>query len=98
MKGRRLALAYGNPRRALEASAAIVRSLYRRLFVATLALASVLLLGSCGFWWIGHGRWSIGECAYMTAIAISTVGFGETLPGMDQIPQARAWAVLMILM
>ena len=72
--------------------------LARRLLGAGLALLATLVVGGLGFWWIGGGRWSLGECVYMTLVSATTVGFGETLEGMDHMAGARAWAVVVILL
>lgn len=67
----------------------------RSLIGATAILAGLLLLGGLGYWLLGHGRWSYGECVYMTAITVTTVGFGE-LPHMHEVPGARALTVLVV--
>jgi voltage-gated potassium channel len=61
---------------------------YRRLFGALTALSGLLLLGALGYWLLGHGRWSYGDCLYMTTITVTTVGFGE-LPHMAEVRGAR---------
>ncbi len=61
---------------------------YRRLFGALTALSGLLLLGALGYWLLGHGRWSYGDCLYMTTITVTTVGFGE-LPHMAEVSGAR---------
>jgi voltage-gated potassium channel len=75
-----------------------VSELTRRLVGAGLALVTAVLVGSVGFLLIGQGRWSWFECLYMTVVSATTVGYGETLPGMEQVPAARVWAVAVILM
>lgn len=69
-----------------------------RLRWAGVALAGTLVVGTVGFYAIGGGRWSVGECAYMTLFSATTVGYGETLAGMDQMPIARTWAAVVILL
>jgi voltage-gated potassium channel len=59
-------------------------------------LVSLVLLGSTGFWWLGNGHWTFGECAYMTVITLSTVGFGE-LSRMGEVPGARLLTVVLIV-
>lgn len=75
-----------------------VGPLLNRLYTAALAFGSVWLLGGLGFFFIGEGKWSYGDCLYMAIITLSTVGFAETLPDMSQVPAARAWTVALILM
>lgn len=68
----------------------------RRLLSAIVAFLVLVGLGGAGYFVLGHGRWTIGECVYMTIITISTVGFGE-LNEMRQVPGARALTVGLIL-
>lgn len=73
------------------------RDLFRaRLVLAALFLVLVILTGGLGYRILGEGRWSYEEVFYFTVITISTVGFGETLPGMEHVPYARLWTVVMI--
>lgn len=73
-------------------------SLPRRLLAALFAIATVIAAGATGYWLIGDGRWPWWECLYMTVISVTTVGYGELLPGMEAMPYARAFtAVLLIL-
>ncbi len=73
------------------------QSLLRRIYLGASALLLVVGVGTVGYWRIGHGEWGLGDCAYMTLITISTVGYGETLAHMNELPAARAWTVLLIL-
>lgn len=68
----------------------------KRLLFAAWLLAALVLGGGVGYWALGGGRWSYGECVYMTVITISTVGFGE-LSGMDAVPGTRALTVVLIV-
>src|SRR5579859_3029917 len=54
------------------------------------------MVGTTGYWALGHGRWHPGDCAYMTIITISTVGFYE-LREMGQVPGARPLTVGLII-
>ncbi|MEN0061893.1 MAG: potassium channel protein [Myxococcota bacterium] len=74
------------------------RTLIRRLYSAGIVFASVCFVGALGYQVIGQGQWSFIESLYMAIITLSTVGFGETLPGMDQSVAARAWTVTLILL
>lgn len=70
----------------------------RRLYFAAAILALVVVIGAEGYHLLGEGRWSWLNCAYMTVITLSTVGFGETLVGMDEVPLARLWTLMLIFM
>lgn len=73
------------------------REIFRgRLILAAVLLGLVVLVGSGGYHLLGEGRWSIEEVFYFTVITLSTVGFGETLPGMNDVPYARLWTIVMI--
>ncbi len=93
----RLARRFSRPKRAgARIEANTVR--YRRLFAAAGFLAFAVLVSAEGYWFIGDGRWNWSECLYMAAITLSTVGFGETLPGMEDLPLARTWTLVVIFM
>ena len=72
------------------------RTLFRRLGLAVIVFHLLLLAGTVGFWSLGHGRWSLFDCFFMTIITVSTVGFGE-LPNMHEVPPARALALALIV-
>ncbi len=74
------------------------RSAYSRLVSAAGVLAAVVLAGATAYYAIGEGRWSWFDCFYMTIITLSTVGFAETLEGMNEIPEARAVTVTLIIL
>jgi voltage-gated potassium channel len=71
--------------------------LRRQLLLAGFSLVTVALVGATGYHVIGDGRWSWPDCLYMTVITLSTVGFGETLPGMNAVDGARLWTAMLIL-
>ena len=56
------------------------------------------MVGATAFYSVGEGRWSWFDCFYMTIITLSTVGFAETLEGMNEIPEARAVTVTLIIL
>jgi voltage-gated potassium channel len=68
----------------------------RRLLYALAALLVLLSTGTIGYKLLGHGRWSIADCVYMTVITLSTVGFAE-LNDMAKVPGARALTVGLIV-
>ncbi len=52
--------------------------------------------GSLGYYVVGHGRWTLADCAYMTVITLSTVGFQE-LSKMNEVPGARPITIALIV-
>lgn len=74
------------------------RSAYSRLVSAAGVLGVVLVLGATSYYAVGDGRWSLFDCFYMTIITLSTVGFAETLEGMNDVPEARAVTVGLIVL
>lgn len=69
----------------------------RRLLAGSAAIACVIAFGTVGYWLLGGGQWTLFECFYMTVITISTVGYGELLPGMAQMPAARGFTAVLLL-
>ena len=74
------------------------RGAYGRLVSATGVLAAVVLGGATAFHSVGDGRWSWFDCFYMTIITLSTVGFAETLEGMNEIAEARIVTIALIIL
>jgi voltage-gated potassium channel len=73
-----------------------VQASVRRLVAALALFATLVAIGTAGFYALGHGRWRLGDCAYMTVITISTVGFAE-LGHMAEVPGARLLTVGLIV-
>ncbi len=71
--------------------------LVKRLLLGFLALAVVVVGGATGYYVIGDGAWPLFDCFYMTIITVTTVGYGETLSHMDQLPDARMWTIGLLL-
>ena len=68
----------------------------RRLVIAVGVFAALVAIGSGGYFVLGQGRWRLNDCAYMTIITISTVGFFE-LREMSDVPGARMLTVSLIV-
>lgn len=80
-----------------DEQASPITSARRRLLAALLMIATVFAIGTIGYFLLGRGRWTLGDCAYMTVISITTVGYGETLEGMHQVPYARLFTALLLV-
>jgi voltage-gated potassium channel len=75
-------------------------SLQKRLLVGVLFLAVVVLGGAAGYYAIGLRDgfpWTFFDCLYMTVITITTVGYSETLAGMEQADDARAFTMVLLV-
>ena len=68
----------------------------RRLGIAAALLLGLVFGGGAGYFALGAGRWTFGECIYMTVITLSTVGFGE-LSRMSEVHGARALTIVLIV-
>lgn len=69
----------------------------RRLLGALTAMVAIYGVGTVGYFLLGGGRWSLADCAYMTAISITTVGYGEILQGLNSVPYARLFTAVFLI-
>jgi len=69
----------------------------RRIVISVLLFLGVFLIGVVGFKIFGGKDWSIFDAIYMTAITISTIGYGE-VRDLSANPQARVFAVIFIML
>ena len=72
----------------------------RRVIIAFGVLIAVLGLGAAGYWYLAYlqdpGHWTFSDCLYMTAITITTVGYGETLD-LDSVAGGRTWTLMLLV-
>jgi len=68
----------------------------RRFIFAGIALLSVLVIGSLGYWLIGGRQHSFIDVLYMTIITISTIGFTEIVD-MSANPAGRIFTIFIAL-
>jgi voltage-gated potassium channel len=69
----------------------------KRLLAGLFVMLVVILGGATGYYAIGQGQWGFFDCLYMTIITVTTVGYGETLQGMEAVPYARGFTMLLLL-
>lgn len=69
----------------------------RRIVVALVLFTAVFVIGVVGFKIIGGSRASVLDAVYMTAITISTIGYGEVID-LSHHPAGRVFAVLFIVL
>lgn len=70
---------------------------FRRLALPACFVVVLVIAGASGYHVLGAGRWTWGECFYMTVITLSTVGYSEVLDGLREVDGGRAWTVGLIL-
>ncbi len=58
---------------------ALARELLERLVRPAIMVMSIFVFGTVGFYLVGRGMWDLFDCAYMTSITLTTVGYGEVL-------------------
>ncbi len=80
--------------RVILADVPITRQLLERLIFPTTILGLTFLIGTLGFYVLGVRRWSLFECAYMTSITLTSVGYGEILDQMGA--DARLFAMTLM--
>lgn len=71
---------------------------YARLITATVVFVATVLAGTFAYYELGEGQWSIFDCLYMTVITLSTVGYGEVLPGMTKLEGVRVINLVLIVL
>src|SRR5688572_15102774 len=69
----------------------------KRLLAGLLVMLAVIFGGALGYYAIGQGQWGFFDCLYMTIITVTTVGYGETLQGMEAVPYARSFTMILLL-
>ncbi len=67
----------------------------RRLTVATLWMVGAFVVGTLGYYLLGQGEWNLLDCAYMTAITLSTVGYREVVPVADS-PSGQLFTIVLV--
>jgi voltage-gated potassium channel len=72
-------------------------SLTKRLAMGLVLLVVVMIGGGIGYYLIGHGRWALGDCVYMTVITVTTVGYGEVLSDMEHVAYARTFTMILLV-
>jgi len=72
----------------------------RRLKLAIALFLGLFCAGSLGFWGLGQLNrgtvdWPLGDCAYMTAITLTTVGYGEIIE-VGKVPGGRPFTMVIL--
>jgi voltage-gated potassium channel len=75
-----------------------VESIRGRLFAASSVLAIVFAVGTFGYYglgWSAGRNWALGDCAYMTVVTLTTVGYAEILD-VAHVPGGRLFTCVVI--
>jgi voltage-gated potassium channel len=70
------------------------RALFHHLVFPALLLLVVFIAGTLGFFILGGGKWTLFDCAYMTSITLTTVGYGEILEDFGR--DGRLFAMILM--
>lgn len=73
---------------------ALIREVLGRLMMPILLITGAFIFGTVGFLIIGGGRWKLLDCAYMTSLTLTTVGYGEILDNIG--PDGRLFAMMLM--
>jgi voltage-gated potassium channel len=76
---------------------AMLTPMVKRMLYGLVAIVLVTLGGGIGYYLIGDGKWPFGDCIYMTAITITTVGYDEVLPNMKDTEFARLFTIILLV-
>jgi voltage-gated potassium channel len=71
--------------------------LTRRIAWGLVLLVVVVVGGGAGYYVIGRGAWTFGDCVYMTVITVTTVGYGEVLAHMAEVEYARGFTMVLLV-
>ncbi len=69
----------------------------RKIYISLILFAAVYLVGVAGFKLFGGPEVSLLDCVYMTAITISTIGYGEVVD-LSAHPAGRVFNILFIIL
>ena len=69
------------------------KQVYRKFILAGIVLLFILIIGTSGYRIIGGSGYSFVDCFYMTAITISTIGFGEIID-LSASPGGRIFTIV----
>ncbi|MCP4498862.1 MAG: potassium channel protein [Deltaproteobacteria bacterium] len=91
---------HSNPiQRAIASQVGLQVALLKRVSKPLGLLLFVFVAGTFGFWILGwsHGKaWSVIDCAYMTSITLTTVGFGDVL-GVSATVEGKVYTMFLIV-
>jgi voltage-gated potassium channel len=75
----------------------MITPMVKRMLYGLAAILVVVFGGGIGYYLIGDGKWSFGDCIYMTVITITTVGYDEVLTDMKNTEFARSFTIILLV-
>jgi voltage-gated potassium channel len=72
-----------------------LKNVFRRLRIAGLLLLTIMIGGSCGYFFLGEEGTTWMDAFYMTGITISTLGYREVVP-LDGHPYGRLFTLFLV--
>ncbi len=67
----------------------------RRIIYSLIILTFIFFGGTLGYYLLGQGKWSLVDCAYMTFITLSTIGYSEVFD-LSNRPEVRIYTMFII--
>ncbi len=68
---------------------------FKRILIATIVVIFFFIFGTIGYYLLGYGEWSLIDCAYMTFITLSTIGYNEIFD-LSNRPDVRIFTMILI--
>ena len=73
-----------------------IKELRERVTVPAIMLVALFFAGTFGYKLMGWEKWTLMQCAFMTAITLTTVGYGDVL-GVENDPVAATFTMALML-
>lgn len=74
----------------------LLRAVFKKFIPVFSILLLVIVIGTFGYWYLGHMHNTLFECFYMTMITITTVGYGEIVD-VSHTPYGRMFTIFIAL-
>ncbi len=72
------------------------RAAYSPLARASVLILTVFIIGTSGYWLLSGPEYGLFDAVYMTAITLTTVGYGETIDLANNLP-GRAFTLILLV-
>ena len=67
----------------------------KKIIYSFIILTFIFVGGTLGYYLLGHGDWNLIDCAYMTFITLSTIGYSEIFD-LSNRPEVRIYTMFII--